>query len=345
MPKYRIDTSVPANKVMRATATLRWGDEIVAERPLFEREVGLQHTYDSTSFFNPGGPFSGARHLDTTLDRLTASQRTALRNLHNPGGTLTSLVQANAFGETKERHGHNYVVLRIFEKISRANHSCRPNAVYSWNPDLANGGGKATLHAVTTINNGAEIVIDYMAAEANALRDGATRRADLQQTWAFLCTCSACVGNLQLSAANDDIERLAALPLCNSMNNSVLRPGESEEQSRARRVLAGVRYIGGLERLFIRDEKLADAYSAVAKLHLRGFELAELNGVNTHCTTCTTQGTSRRHLERALDAFTSAYQTCIRCMGANHFRVAEELENIEVVNRALVRVRTRGMDF
>jgi len=59
-----------------------------------------------------------------------------------------------------EKHG-------IFPNVARINHSCVPNAFYSWNEAI----GRLTVHAVKDIKKGEEITIHYhIAVEVSADR-------------------------------------------------------------------------------------------------------------------------------------------------------------------------------
>jgi hypothetical protein len=93
----------------------------------------------------------------------------------------------------------------IYAILSRINHSCLPNAHYSWNPEK----GHKALHAVRPIRAGEEITAMYSAGLASAKsRLGMTaassvlRKSHLKETLGFECDCAICSlppSRLQLS--------------------------------------------------------------------------------------------------------------------------------------------------
>ncbi|ORY51036.1 SET domain-containing protein, partial [Rhizoclosmatium globosum] len=70
-------------------------------------------------------------------------------------------------------------------RISRANHSCRPSAMYSWNDSLQ----KEVLYAVRPIWEGDEITVEYNAHTDDFDAD----RQHLFDTWGFQCDCRMCM--------------------------------------------------------------------------------------------------------------------------------------------------------
>lgn len=75
----------------------------------------------------------------------------------------------------------------VFLKMSRFNHSCRPNAEYFWNKD----DNCQDLRAIKKIDDGKEITISYIIGLKNPLtRDG--RRLHLKNTFNFDCQCEVC---------------------------------------------------------------------------------------------------------------------------------------------------------
>jgi uncharacterized protein YgfB (UPF0149 family) len=81
---------------------------------------------------------------------------------------------------------------RIYEQISRVNHSCNPNAL------IVSDGESQKLVAATTIQKGDELDISYLGLMLYA--ETQTRRDLLQQDKYFTCTCSRCSSTSDLAA-------------------------------------------------------------------------------------------------------------------------------------------------
>ncbi|KAF1927708.1 SET domain-containing protein [Didymella exigua CBS 183.55] len=71
----------------------------------------------------------------------------------------------------------------VFLHTSRFNHSCNPNACFSWNASI----GKETIHTMRDIKAGEEITISYVDME----HDKRLRAWELKH-YGFVCDCPAC---------------------------------------------------------------------------------------------------------------------------------------------------------
>lgn len=87
----------------------------------------------------------------------------------------------------------------IFEFLCRAQHSCTPNAEYSWNQSL----GQGVLHAVQPIAAGAEINISYLSTVSQMPFE--QRQQVMVEGFRFQCECATC------SAQRGDSEAAVAL--------------------------------------------------------------------------------------------------------------------------------------
>jgi hypothetical protein len=74
--------------------------------------------------------------------------------------------------------------LALFDTASRANHSCRPNAIHT----STNG----HILSVREIRPGEEICVTYLDSQ-ELLCPSELRQAQLQDNWGFLCSCERCV--------------------------------------------------------------------------------------------------------------------------------------------------------
>ncbi|KAL8811926.1 MAG: hypothetical protein Q9200_001424 [Gallowayella weberi] len=82
----------------------------------------------------------------------------------------------------------------IFLRAARFNHSCVPNAHFTWNPVL----GCLTVFATQGIHGGNEILINYQYEDAYKSR--AERRRNLRQSYNFECNCVACMDGPNLNS-------------------------------------------------------------------------------------------------------------------------------------------------
>ncbi|KAF2644115.1 SET domain-containing protein [Massarina eburnea CBS 473.64] len=73
----------------------------------------------------------------------------------------------------------------VFPHASRFNHSCSPNANFSWNPAI----GKETIHIINPVKKGEEITLSYCKMSHEK-----TLRAWELKHYGFKCDCEACVG-------------------------------------------------------------------------------------------------------------------------------------------------------
>ena len=78
----------------------------------------------------------------------------------------------------------------IFFQASRFNHSCVPNAYFTWNPMLNNGQGLLTIYAIHDIDPDNEILVNYHIDDCYELKDA--RQAKLFDKYRFVCDCAAC---------------------------------------------------------------------------------------------------------------------------------------------------------
>ncbi|GMI31599.1 hypothetical protein TeGR_g1865 [Tetraparma gracilis] len=78
----------------------------------------------------------------------------------------------------------------VFPTFCRCNHSCRPNVVHLWRPDLQ----KLTILAARDIEAGEELYATYDGGQWTEKKQGTTaeRRAFLQENFGFHCVCVKC---------------------------------------------------------------------------------------------------------------------------------------------------------
>lgn len=167
---YIIKPSPGIGLGMFAAKDIRKGTRILAERPFFslaERPV--------VPLSDPYAP----NDISEAFDRLPVSEQFQYMGLHCPKRSDCSLrfsiYEANSF----EMGSGTCICL----DASRINHSCIPNAHYSWNASIE----RETVHAVQDIPKGEEITISY----CSAIRTLEERKRELEP-YVFICRCPAC---------------------------------------------------------------------------------------------------------------------------------------------------------
>jgi hypothetical protein len=87
----------------------------------------------------------------------------------------------------------NQHALGVFETVSRINHSCVPNVHFSNNAEL---NGKETVHAACDIEEGQELLANYIGGRSNYWCTG-ERQEYLFFHYGFWCQCDACSGAIE----------------------------------------------------------------------------------------------------------------------------------------------------
>ena len=235
--KYYINRGLRDNARMFASQHIRPGEEIIAERPLDRIFIGLEDTHNPDQVLNSLKKFNASRHLDDARDRMTQSDRGVLDRLFNkgPAGDIASIWATNAFQIEEHRDGHGYTGLVLFNNISRANHSCRPNAVFTRNATR----GLGTLYALETIRTRTEIKVEYSANTVHCLRTGVQRRKDFSKYWDFECQCGACIRQGEGEDhrnKDDDKLRSKAAKLLNEIKTEETPDNESPAKTALRKL-------------------------------------------------------------------------------------------------------------
>ena len=178
MARARV-TAVPGRGLgVMAVQDIKEGDVLLVEMPV------LRLTPD---IMRPKAHWMG---------RDPESVRAILRTLTDTAGPalkwtwfekdLDAIVNTNSFSLFSGGVVHSY----LFEHLSRFNHSCDPNAVmwFNGNTDIAN------VKALRAIKPGTEVVINY--GSEGTLEE---RRAWLQQSFGFQCSCTLCAYQEQVA--------------------------------------------------------------------------------------------------------------------------------------------------
>ena len=336
MVRYTIDRTDPGNLRMLAGQNFRPGDEIIAEPAVDTLLIGLEDIFDPTVVLKNAGPFSGVRHFDEFRAKLSLAKRNSLDALFNKDGAGTgSLFATNAFQWPEEIDGHSYTKLGIFLNISRINHSCRPNAFFTWNSLRQKG----TIYALDNIQRNVEIVIEYIADTDTSFGNGQHRRKEYDDAYGFKCECGACNLKAGINRRNqpDDADRRQARNLLDELEDDTPRAGESNAASVLRRMGAADNYITVLNNLGIKDVRLANGYKELAVLHDRAFDTARQAPHPANCQLCHGPSGRLAHLEAALTALNKENRVHIRCWGTRHEELAEDDTKRQEIQQKLAR--------
>lgn len=167
---YIIKASPGKGLGMFATTNLQKGTRILAEKPFFSLAKSPK-----LSLSDPYAP----NDISEAFDRLPVSEQFKYMELHCPErndcSVLVKIYEANCY----EMASGGCICV----DASRINHSCLPNAHYSWNEGIE----RITVHAVMDIFKGEEITISYCSA-IRTLKD----RDRKLRPYVFTCRCPAC---------------------------------------------------------------------------------------------------------------------------------------------------------
>ena len=160
-----------------ASRDIQRGDLILSDKPIFCM------------------PTSGPaplmfRSIEAAVQNMSPTNLDSYLSLENSHKTcscfptpLLSIFFTNAFSvvESNDNAG-------ICLKASRFNHSCSPNASYSFNSNS----GEIRIYALGTIPRGEEIFVAYVSGKSLYGSPRHSRQANLRRRYHFTCTCSIC---------------------------------------------------------------------------------------------------------------------------------------------------------
>ena len=167
---FTIHTSA-ASKGAFASRDIQRGDLILSEKPIFcIPTMGLIPRMRAA--------------IETAVGNLSPTHLDGYLSLHNSHDTcscfpvpLLGIFATNAIVTTGVNAG-------VCLEASRFNHSCSPNANYSFNSNT----GEIRIYALGTIPRGEEIFVPYL--HVHQIRQ--SRQANLRRRYHFTCACSIC---------------------------------------------------------------------------------------------------------------------------------------------------------
>ncbi|KAL1686710.1 hypothetical protein GGG16DRAFT_117638 [Schizophyllum commune] len=178
-------------KGLFATRRLKQGELILAERPL----IMVPHAIVSGKEISAASPIPGSAEreawLDILVQRMLPDRREVLLKLAKAPACddidVDGLIRSNGLtvnGYTLPGiEGADGRYVAVYETLSRANHSCRPNAHFAFHKASLS----VRLRALRDIKAGEEIFISYVPPEAPY----AQRQEELAH-YGFSCTCAVC---------------------------------------------------------------------------------------------------------------------------------------------------------
>ncbi|KAH7134925.1 hypothetical protein B0J11DRAFT_426442 [Dendryphion nanum] len=179
-----------------ATTNIKRGTRILTDTPLLIVKIAdylhsdVQKAFDALSPNDQALYFSlHSAHGQSTSswpprihDSVGIQERRRIEEQHDarvgPSPSLVSIFQTNCM----EMEGG----AAVFAHAARFNHSCNPNATFTWNPTIR----KETIHTITDIAKDDQITLAYI----DIVHDKATRLWELKH-YGFVCDCAACSGD------------------------------------------------------------------------------------------------------------------------------------------------------
>jgi len=170
---FTIHTSAAVQKGEGAFASrdLQRGDLILSESPIFR--------------LPPSCPARILMAAVRNLSPVHLDQFLSLQNSHTDCSCfpdpIFGIVGTNAFSFAEDDSG-------ICLRASRFNHSCSPNARYSFNSNT----GQLRIYALGSIALGEEIFVAYISSRGLYGSPRRSRQAKLRARYHFTCACSVC---------------------------------------------------------------------------------------------------------------------------------------------------------
>ena len=181
-PPYRIQVRVQGviqrYSYMQTTRYIKRGEEIIQEKPLTDLPLSLtQLMMKPLSWFWVRNAMAcklfkiGMMQCQHLIKSVSCVSIMHMQASYKPAMTSSVASKLNAFMEEEKMQGHDFQVLMIYDKISKVNHACRPNAVLSYDPGTKMG----SLRALSNIDRDQEIFINYRSSEEFTFSDEVAR--------------------------------------------------------------------------------------------------------------------------------------------------------------------------
>ncbi|TFK31355.1 hypothetical protein BDQ12DRAFT_694272 [Crucibulum laeve] len=198
---YRIESTPNMGLGMFAAHPLKMGDLILSERPLLVVPRSMTMSIGAPVGFTPEQyrqalMFEWEKYLEMAVNRMFPENRKAyyaLANNHSEDGSgrILGILRTNGYdvgGDfyDKKLGKHDGAYSATCDKMSRLNHSCRPNVSHSF--DIASFSFQ--LRPVRDIQAGEQLFYSYCKCDQPA----AARQKALEP-YGVRCTCESCLGD------------------------------------------------------------------------------------------------------------------------------------------------------
>ncbi|KAF8257877.1 hypothetical protein EI94DRAFT_1670260 [Lactarius quietus] len=168
-------TAVQEGKGAFASRDIQRGDLILSEKPILSILTNAPEPLKRISIEAAARKLSPV-HLDELLS--LSNSHTACTCFRDP---FLGIYGTNSFTFTDDDSG-------ICLKASRFNHSCNPNARFSFNSNT----GELRIYALGTIPRGEEIFVAYISSRRLYGNTRRSRQGILRARYHFTCACSVC---------------------------------------------------------------------------------------------------------------------------------------------------------
>jgi hypothetical protein len=181
MPGYEIAEAGTKGLGAFALQKFQRGDLIITEAPLF------------SIYQRDDGGILDRKSVQAAIDALTPENLRDYESLQNQDQEPHwGIFSTNVFQMDDTQCG-------IFLKCSRFNHSCSPNARYSWNPQVE----QLRIYALRDIAPGDEILVSYLSSR-NVYGSTKRQRQARLRLRGFTCICAVCTQPNSAIEASDD---------------------------------------------------------------------------------------------------------------------------------------------
>ena len=278
-PSYEIVEIIGKGKGMVATRFIPAGHLILSESPILVSDI-ITGVHEMSSHW---------KILCDAVSNLETKKKNQFLSLHNarPDLQLLGLFGSNSITIPKlgsDSTGPSRPKAAIFPTLSRINHSCSPNVVWSWNKQR----NKEELRAIVDMNTGTEMIASYV----NILLPSNIRREELSYKYNFNCECQLCsLPSEKLKRSDLDRKRLIEYQV---EVKEMIKWGQIKHA-----------YEKSLDILKIADDLGSEAYSVLPQLYLDSYQLC-----------CKFHGEHSVN-EEAIDLFDKGRQWAVRLRGNN----------------------------
>ena len=247
-PSFEIVDVPGKGKGLVATRFIPSGSLILSESPIVVSEI-ITGIDEMSSHWTK---------LCETVTKLDVKKKNLFLSLHNarPDLQLLGLFGSNSitipsFKDTNSSDTSKPKAA-IFPTISRINHSCAPNVVWSWNKQRS----KEELRAIVDINTGSEIFASYV----NILFPSNNRKKELSYKYNFNCQCSIC--SLPSNELEDSDQKRKEISKMQVEIKQMIKWGQTKHA-----------YAKSLDILKIATDMGLEAYSVLPQLYLDSYQL------------------------------------------------------------------------